>query len=650
MKKLKIGIFILLFSCLGGCQKYLDVVPDDVPTLEYAFHMQASAERYLFTCYSYLPSHGDINKNPGFNGGDEVWYMYPIKDVNGDIFGIAQGLQSANNPLANFWSGEKQGNKLFQGIRDCNTFLEHIHEVVDMEDYERERWIAEVKFLKAYYHYYLFRMYGPIPLMKENLPLGSGSAEVQVFREPVDKVVDYIIQLLDEADQSESLPDRISGTENVELGRITRVIVKALKAKVLVTAASPLFNGGNSFFNLVDKRGVQLFNLTKDQNKWVKAAEACKEAVEFAESLGYRLYEFPPSFAYKLNDTLQYQLNIKSAVSDKEFNPEVIWPNTNSTTSTLQRTTIPKLLPGDNGSTGERPKGMVAPTIKMAQMFYTDKGVPIQYDKNWQNVDLFGLKTSTAADRFYVKKGQQTVRMHFDREPRFYANIGFDRGIWFGNAANNYDVSLEDVGGSSLLYVQGRQGETAARQEASNYSITGYTVKKWVHIETTQTPKMSSSTIKSYPWPEIRLADLYLLYSEALNEVEGYSPNTIKWINKVRVRAHIPSVEEAWDLYSNMPGYYTDQNNLREIIHQERTNELAFEGSRFWDLRRWLKAHQNGALNAPVKGWDITQKDAISYYREVLLFNQRFAMREYLWPIKLSELQINKNLAQNPGW
>ena len=89
---------------------------------------------------------------------------------------------------------------------------------------------------------------------------------------------------------------------------------------------------------------------------------------------------------------------------------------------------------------------------------------------------------------------------------------------------------------------------------------------------------------------------------------------------------------------------------MRQIIHQERTNELAFEGHRYWDLKRWLTAHERENLNGAVYGWDIEQNDPQSFYRQVLLFNQRFAMRDYFAPIQLSELQVNTNLVQNPGW
>src|SRR6202008_3121426 len=101
------------------------------------------------------------------------------------------------------------------------------------------------------------------------------------------------------------------------------------------------------------------------------------------------------------------------------------------------------------------------------------------------------------------------------------------------------------------------------------------------------------------------LADLYLMYAEALNEVKGYSTEDTHWINLVRERASLPTVEESWTNYSTDPSKYTTKEGLREIIQQERAIELMFEGHRYWDLKRWKKAHV--ALNQPIKAWDITQ-------------------------------------------
>ena len=98
--------------------------------------------------------------------------------------------------------------------------------------------LLKSNFLKAYYHYYLFRQYGPIPLVEQNIEVSSGPDAVKVYREPVDEVVQYISDLLDET--VADLPDKIEN-ETDELGRITQPAALALKAKVWLLAASPLF-------------------------------------------------------------------------------------------------------------------------------------------------------------------------------------------------------------------------------------------------------------------------------------------------------------------------------------------------------------------------------------------------------------------------
>ena len=101
--------------------------------------------------------------------------------------------------------------------------------------------------------------------------------------------------------------------------------------------------------------------------------------------------------------------------------------------------------------------------------------------------------------------------------------------------------------------------------------------------------------------------------------------------------------------HSKNPAKYTTQNGLRSIIHQERLIEMAFEASRFWDLRRWKEAANT--LNNPIMGWDVSGTDNATYYRQLLLFNQRFiSPRDYFWPIKENNIVINPNLTQNLGW
>jgi hypothetical protein len=640
MKKIKIILIVVLMGTLGSCKKYLDVIPDDVPTIDHAFSLRTSAEKFLYTCYSYMPETGSYATNPAFHTVDEVWNPDPQIDINANMFNIAKGLQNNTNPFADYWTGGGSGKKLWQGIRDCNIFLENIDKTPELEDWEKERWKAEVLFLKAYYHFFLFRMYGPIPIVRKNLPLGATPDEVKVYREPVDEVVKYIVELLDESAAMVDMPDVLVGTELTELGRITRSIVLSFKARVLVTAASPLFNGNPEYAGFRDKRGVLLFDPNYSTQKWSDAVDACKTAIDFLHAKNFKLYHFVAPTSYVINDTIQRELDLRCAISDKERNTEMIWVNTSSTATDIQRMAMPLLAPGTSGS---GPKGLLAPPISFVSKFYTKNGVPINEDKTWDFNGKYNLREAGFDHLFYIGKGERTIKFHFDRQPRCYALLGFDRGVVYGNCINNYNKA-------SLFYVKGRKSETAARQGISNYSITGYTVKKLVKIETQAAAdgNVTGNNQAAYPWPEMRLSDLYLMYSEALNELNGYSPEATHWINLVRERAGLGTIEDSWRLYSTNPSKYTTKDGLREIIQQERTIELAFEGQRFWDLRRWKKAHVE--LNQVIRGWDITQQEPEAYYREVVLWNQRFGVKDYLMPIKLTELQTNNHLTQNPGW
>ncbi|MDP4290520.1 MAG: RagB/SusD family nutrient uptake outer membrane protein [Bacteroidota bacterium] len=644
MRHIKTIIIIAAMGILVSCTKFLDVVPDNIATIENAFTLRTSAEKYLFTCYSYMPDNGYMDTNTGFNAADEVWYPDPTHDIDQTYLNIAKGQQNAANPLGNWWSGKNQGHALFDALRDCNIFLDNIGKVTDLQPYDRDRWTAEVTFLKAYYHFLLLQRYGPIPLIKTNLPISATPAEVKVYREPVDSVVNYIVQLLDKAYTSENLPDRIVGNEGQELGRITKSIVLAFKAKVLVTAASPLFNGNPDYANFVDRRGVHLFNPVYSADKWQRAADACKEAIDFCSTYGaYSLSYFAGNTGYILNDTIRKQLDIRTSTTNKINNPEVIWANTNSMANTIQRYAMVKLNSAAVSTSG--PKQIIGPTLKMAEMFYTKNGVPINEDKTWDYINRYALKVSTKPYQYFIKTGETTAQLHFDREPRFYADLGFDRGVWFGNWINNYSTANP----TSLYYIMTRKGEFAAMQDVSNYCITGYYAKKLVNIETScaSDGNITSYTV-TYPWPEMRMADLYLMYSEALNELNGPSDEAYKWIDLVRARAGIPSVEFAWTNFATDPTKYKTQSGFRDIIHHERAIEFMFEGQRYWDLKRWKTAHIE--LNNPIKGWDITQASAQGFYSPVLLFNQTFAMRDYFCPIETLELQINNNLVQNPGW
>jgi len=622
--KFKILIWIF-FILTVACTDYLDVIPDNVATVDNAFAMRSQAEKYLFTCYSYLPRHGNPGLDPAMEGGDEIWRL---NNQGSQYFNLARGYQNVSNPYGdNLWVS------LYGGLRDCNIFLENIGLVPDLSETERRQWISEVKVLKAYYHFYLVKMYGPIPLIKENLPIDATFEETKAYREPVDSCFAYIVRLLDES--IIDLPLNILNKQQ-ESGRITQTAALSLKATVLVTAASPLFNGNKDQDILLNPDGTQLFNQTFSKEKWDLAAAACKEAITACDSANLELYTYYSNYQqFHLTDTIQTQLSLRNSICER-WNNEIIWANTQSYCA-IQGSALPNL---SNYAENFIPRGDYSPTLKIVELFYSEHGVPISEDKNWDYNSRYQLKEATEADELYIRKGYTTVNLHFNREPRFYASLGFDGGIWYGHGKYN------DKTPDALFYVQTKKGQrNAASSDRS--TVTGYYIKKLIHFENVIGPGTSYS-INHYPWPIIRLSDLYLLYAEALNESGGPSEEVYHYINLVRERAGLPTVEDAWKTWSIRPDKYKSLDGMREIIQQERLIELAFEGKRFWDLRRWKKAAE--MLNNPIQGWDRAQSSEIAYYRKVTLFDQTFGMKDYFWPIREANITVNRNLVQNIGW
>ena len=624
IKKISVWLLLALFS---SCSNYLDVVPDNVATIDNAFAMRSQAEKYLFTCYSYMPKDGNTGEDPAMEGGDEIWRLI---SRGGAMFNIARGFQNVVSPY-----GDGTWADLYKGLRDCNIFLEEIAKVPDMEETEKRQWISEVKFLKAYYHFYLVRMYGPIPLIKNNLPISADANEVKVLRDPVDSCFNYIVKLIDEA--TADLPLN-SLNMMQDAGRINQIIALSFKAKVLVTAASPLFNGNADQAGLKNPDGTPLFNLTYSKAKWDSAAVACKKAIAVCDQAALKLYEYGPNYQqFKLTDTIQTQLSIRNSVCER-WNSEIIWANTQSYCS-VQDIALPPVMDARYPE-NYKPRGELSPPLKIVEMFYSQHGVPVDEDKTWDYTNRYNLRIAGNDDRLYIRQNYTTAYLNFDREPRFYADLGFDGGIWYGQG--KYDDS-QDL---NLFYPQTKKGQTNA-VKTDRSTVTGYFIKKLIHFENV-VGSGTTYSVTGYPWPLMRLSDLYLLYAEALNESGGPGTEVYEYINHVRQRAGLPTVEFAWDNYSTNPTKYTGQNGLRGIIHQERMIELAFEGQRFWDLRRWKEAAK--VLNVPIQGWDGTQEMAAAYYRPVTIFNQKFGTKDYFWPIKDDNITTNRNLVQNLGW
>ncbi|HEY9257108.1 RagB/SusD family nutrient uptake outer membrane protein [Chitinophaga sp.] len=629
------GVIVLGCTTLlaPSCKKaFLDVTPDNIATVELAFNSAAEAEKYLFTCYSYLPQDGEVQNNPAYMGADEMWMEYPTVRISDYVWNIGRGNQNKATPYVNTWSGF---GSYYQAIRDCNVFLEHVEDPTAIPDLRidmRIRWTAEAQFLKAYYHFLLLRQYGPIVIVDKNLAIDAPIDQMRVKRVPVDSAVNYIAQLLDSATMK--LPDRIQNNAT-EMGRITSAISKAVKAKLLVMAASPLFNGNPDYGTFKDKEGTPMFNASFSAAKWQRAADACKEAITAAEATGIKLYEFPSASEFNLTDTTRIQMSLRGAVSEP-LNSEVIWPLTNSQTISLQAFAMGHIDPEQATNTGSI--AVLAPTLKLVNMFYTQNGVPIGEDKTLNFSSATQLRTGTTAEKYNIIENYQTARINFDREPRFYSSLGFDGGVWYmTNSPSNSD--------NDTWTLQCKKGQFGS---GLNIPVTGYYPKKLVNRKFIW-QSSNAVYIENYAWPDIRLADLYLLYAEALNEAQGPTAEVQEYLNRIRARAGLKTVAASWTQYSNNPTKFTTKDGMRAIIHQERGIELAFEGQRFWDLRRWKEAGLQ--LNGNVQGWDTNQSDASLYYKPITFYSQRFVVpRDYFWPISEADMRVNPNLVQNPGW
>lgn len=679
---------------LGACADYLDVVPDNMATLDIAFNNRTSAEKYLFTCYSFVPEYGSLEQNPGMTAGHEAWRYTIVGDRwigASSAFLIAAGMQNSTEPLNDYWDGERDAKPMFRAIRECNIFLEYVSQpgrVRDLLEYERLRWVAEAKVLKAFYHYVLFQLYGPIPIVDTYVPISASPEEVKVTRLHVDTVVSYMVRLINES--YEYLPPQIS-LRAIEMGRLTQPAALAIKAKILLLAASPLFNPENNenayYANFRNKEGEELISTTYSKEKWVKAANAAREAIELAEANGHELYYFKKFTGIDLPDELLYGMNLRTAITER-FNPELVWSVGTQETNWLQANSMACIRPllelarvTSYGTLQYNARATYAPTLETAERFYSSNGVPIDEDVEWEQRSDYINRYSTreipidndklgtykynmrapsnsdvAEDR--EKGPTHTAVLNFNREPRFYGSLGFDGGTWYGNGWTSVEVGATN---STPNYLDAKRFRESGNKWGGLYSATGYFAKKLVHYE--NEISNDRTDVREYPFPIVRLADLYLMYAEALNEAsEGVerSAEIRDYLRRIRERGglkqgvlgqtqDVGDIVTAWVTYSSKPDKPFSREGLREIIRHERQIELALEGQQYHDLRRWCLAEKE--LSKPVRGWNVDGATVEEYYNVTTLFvPPAFMKRDYLWPIKENDLQIDNKLIQTYGW
>lgn len=618
-----------------SCNNFLDVTPDNIANLEHAFATKKEAERFLATLYSHAPDIGLVS-NHLFIGADDAWTWYDNHYSYQSPWKIARGEQNTSNPYVNAWEGTNHMKNMFQGIRKCNIFIEEVSKtdkLLELDYYTRTRWLSEAKFLKAYYHFLLFRQYGPIPITDKNTHIDSSASEVRVKRNSVSEVVNYMDNLFMEA--AAGLPTTIDLAQ-IEYGRVNKATAHAMRARMLTTAASPLFNGNPDYYGYTDKEGNLLFTQDYDRSLWERASKACEAALD-SLPVGAELFKFreAASISNHTRTLLSY-----SGATNERANSEIIWgrPTSKSSSITIQHGMMPPKL--DPKLKENYNSSYISVTLGMVERYYTINGVPIEEDKTWDYANRYNIVTTDNSQPYDLQENYKTAQLNVNRDPRFYASLAFDGSLFYlksvpnGSDQNSFKVNS--------LYGQ-RNGVSGGREYTT---VSGYFIKKL----TNWNMALSDATITSefYHWPEIRLTDLYLLAAECYNELDKRDL-ALFYIDEIRARSGLLPVKDAWTKYSTNPTKYQSKEGLGSIIRQEREIEMAYEGHRTWDLRRWKLAADY--MNKNVMAWNVTGKKAEDYYRPTSLFEQRFITpRDYLWPISIKELQKNPNLQQNPGW
>lgn len=597
-------------------------------------------------------------------------YKEPFRWASDDLYHpdmkeYVEGSYSADKPKGDENAGESRLWKYYEGIRKASTFLDNVDRCPELTMDEIADMKGQARFLRAYCYWALIRVFGPVPLIPlEGLDADLSYEELSLPRAHFDEIVSFIDTEL--AETARLLPMR--RTVN-NLGRPTRGAALGLRARVLLYAASPLYNGNLDFFNVVDNKGNQLISQTYDESKWAKAAAAAKDVIELAKTSGlYELYTIAPKIGtldmyrppvhpeYSTKDypdgwanidpLLSYKSNFDGSVQGSK-NPELIFTRTSDGTGTINDwmyQALPRTISGNN---------RLCVTQKQVNAYAMNDGRTISEAANTGDYVTTGFTTEAYSENNPFLPAKVSL-MYNKREPRFYASIAYNGSVWEAASASEPRYRNQQI-----FYYRGTEdGKQGFKEECP---LTGMTLKKFYNSEDSRT---DGGYVIEKTEMTIRYAEILLIYAEALNELsEGevyhlktYSNEDVEIkrdedemryaIKRIRMRAGVPD-------YTNET--YKNQADFRVKLKRERQVELLGENSmRYFDLRRWKDALTEE--NQLLQGCNINISDDDTYiadfYKEtpVSSVHKVFEQRMYLFPFPTYELKRNVNLTQNPGW
>lgn len=604
---------------LTSCVDYLDKESDTELTLPMVFEDKTRIEGWLANVYSHVPDpYWGYARKLGWDilsddmTASERWRQWDWK-----VIPMLLGEWTPSTDWdGNYWA------RLPQLIREANIFIENVHPLPEqgISATEVTYMKAEMRFMIAYYYYLLSNTYGPVPFKPNYIaPTDFNLADLMEGQRPYYEVVDWVDKELKEV--AKILPAKY--TEARKYGRATSIMCLAVRARMLLFAASPLVNGNPDYANHKNKDGENLFSTTEDKSKWAYAAQACKELIDAAEAAGHKLYTVENEDG-TIDPFMSYQ-NLFLTRYD-EGNTEILFARPGgSEYGEYEKHATPQVSGGSGG---------LGVTQSLVDAFFMENGLPINDDDSKYVESDFSGSDETRDNTVWdtevnggaiTKSG--TYNMYCHREPRFYITVSYN---------NSYFTQEKRL----FNFFNGSADNPHTHDAPQN----GYLIRKKISPDL----NVKQGTYKYRPGIVYRLGEAYLNYAEALNESDPGNGDILVYLNKIRERAGIRQYTTGATDDNFIHVDLNDQAEMRKLIRAERRVELSCEGIRYDDLRRWKEAEN--VLNGDFYGMNFSGKDESSFYVRTPYLKRVYKKAYYWFPIHQSEIDKNDKLVQSPYW
>ncbi len=598
MKK-SLPVFLITVMAAGlifSCEKPLYVVPVEFKSAEDVFSDSARAEYFINNAYTDMPADcaNSFNWMDGnamlASASDEAMHISTNKTSPSAPQRMSAGNWNASS-MRYYRSSDGAGEigtwlkwGGYHGNRKANTALKNIHLLPSNTSLRfQKRLKGEALFIRAMHHWFLFQKWGGIPIVDKSF---EASDDVLLPRNSVKQVVDFIIRSCDSA-IAELPPEPYTAPS--EIGRADRGSCMALKSRMLLYAASPLYNRAGA--------DTLLCYGNNNTDRWKLAAKAAQDVVDLG---WYRLYT--PSADGQKN----YQELFK-AWGAGNSNQEYIFAKLRTANRDTETDNFPA------GFTNA--KGGTCPSQDLVDAYEMADGTTF----DWNN-------PAEAKNPYLL------------RDPRFYASIIYN-GAKYASFSGKANYTFETFEG-------GVNAQGLAKSETSYYLM------KFMDYANVNPAQNTGSTFHNWPYFRyaevlLNLAEAGNEFSGPDYLVEGaLNPMTpVQALNLVRARAKMPDVQTSFA----RRGIALSQENLREFIRNERRIELAFEDHRYYDVRRWMIIEK---LPKYIRGCRITKKTdgSFTYDPNIIAETKVFDLKHYFYPIPQTEVNRNPNMRQNPGW